>query len=187
VGSIATLTHSSATVSAAAHTPVANAITTTGRSGVSLTSLAASGAPCRIALARPVNIAPSLSEIALAWSKGIARALPEIARSWPRSVAGALPNITEALLSLGRSRSCINITSRTVELIRHVAVVVRHSTAVGGIVHPVIAVAHIHAIKAVAVDKVVVDGNVVAPPSGIPTPASPAAAPDRAYSDAHTE
>jgi hypothetical protein len=55
--------------------------------------------------------------------------LPEIARSWPRSVAGALPNITEALLSLGRSRSCINITSRTVELIRHVAVVEGDSTA----------------------------------------------------------
>src|SRR5207302_11292724 len=69
----------------------------------------------------------------------------------------------------------------------NIPVVVGDPTAVDWIVHPVVAVGYIHAVEAVAIDKVVVNHNVVAAPSATPAPASPAAAPNRAHSDAHAE
>jgi hypothetical protein len=132
----------------------------------------------------------ALCRIVLTWPEGIASGLADISLARPRRVAWSLRGIdlAKALLGLRGGWACIDgITPRTVELIRNIPVVVGDSTAVDWIVHPVVAVSHVHAVEAVAIDKVVVNHHVVAAPSATPTPASPASAPNRTHGDAHAE
>ena len=95
--------------------------------------------------------------------------------------------LIEALLSLGDGRACLEIALRTVKPIRDIPVVVGDSTSVDRIVHPVVAVGHIHTIETIAADEIVVDNHVVATPSATPAPTSPATAPNRAHSHTHAK
>lgn len=111
---------------------VSDAVATACRHSVPLANLPAAG---------------SLSEVGLAGTQSIASNFSEIALPWPLDVARALcSGITKALLSLCRGGARIEISARTVELVRDIPVGVRDSTAMGRIVYPVVAVGHIHAI-----------------------------------------
>jgi hypothetical protein len=107
-----------------------------------------------------------------------------LARSGQTLLAGAtLSEIVEPLLRLANSGPGSRLHSRpALETVRDVTVVIRHARAMSWIVNPVIAVTDIYPIEVVALDEVVVDHDIVAAaPTEAPSPASPTAAPDRAY------
>jgi hypothetical protein len=174
------------TAAGRAHTTISDTVTTR-RFDVSRANLPSSRTLSGTCLGWPESIASTLSEIALSRAKGVTADLSKVALSRPRGGARTLSDITEPLLSLRRGRPRAEIAPRTVELIRYIPVVVGDSTTVSRIVHPIVAVAHIHAIEVVPADEIVVDDDVVTSPTASPTPTAPAAAPNRADRQAHAK
>jgi len=112
----------------------------------------------------------AISQIARNWSPAC-RALPKFALTRPvDSGAAALPKVglIEALLRLANSRPGGQAVSRATVAVGHIAVGIRHASAMSWIVNPGIAVCDIHAIEVVASDEVVVDHHIVVTPSAAP-------------------
>lgn len=102
-------------------------------------------------------------------------------------VAGTAPanTLTEPLLGLSDGRPLSRAhAARALEPVRYGRIAVRHAAPVGRVMHPSIAAPDIDPVEIVAGDEIVVDDDIAASPSWVPTPIAPATAPDCAHEQA---
>ena len=121
---------------------------------------------------------------AIALSNGIplSNAITCITRPKPAGatlteIAASKVALAETLLNLPSRRALTDISPRPLVSVRNVRVVVTKAAAKAGIVYPSVSVAYAGTVKIVPVDEVVVYENVVASPTGVPSPVVPASTP----------
>jgi len=144
--------------------------------GTALTEL-----PARTLLAESAIGVPKA--IALSSGTPLSNAITCITRPEPAGAsltetAASKAALAKTLLNLPSRRALTDTSPRPpLVSVRNVRVVVTKAAAKAGIVYPSVSVAYAGTVKVVPLDEVVVYENVVASPTGVPSPVVPASTP----------
>ena len=130
-------------------------------------------------MAAPAQV-PLVHSIRNPLSCALADGTPPAEVTWAHLVAGTAPanTLTKPLLGLSDGRPLSRAhAARALEPVRYGRIAVSHAAPVGRVMHPSIATPDIDPVEIVAGDEIVVDDDIAASPSWVPTPIAPGAAP----------